>query len=86
MLVGAEVVDPHLLRRGLLGAGLAHEEEHVGLDSLGVEDARRQAQERVDVALVQELSTDRLPGAALEEHVVGDDDGGAAVSLVLLLP
>jgi hypothetical protein len=35
----------------------------------------------VDVALVEELAADGLAGAALEEDVVGDDDGGAAVDL-----
>jgi hypothetical protein len=79
--VGAQVVDPHLLGPRLGGAGLALEEQDVGLDALGVEDARRQAQQRVHVALVQQLAADGLAGPALEEHVVGHDDGGAAVDL-----
>ena len=41
VLVGAKVVDPHRLRPRLRRAGLPVEEEHVGLDALGVEDARR---------------------------------------------
>ena len=53
----------------------------VRLHALRVEDAGRQPQQRVDVALVQELAPHGLAGAALEEHVVGHDDGGAAVDL-----
>jgi hypothetical protein len=37
--------------------------------------------QRVDVALVEQLAADGLAGAALEQDVVGDDDGGAAVDL-----
>jgi hypothetical protein len=81
VLVGAQVVDPELAGPGLRGGGLAVEEEDVGLDALGVEDAGGQAQEGVDVALGEQLAADGLAGAALEEDVVGDDDGGAAVDL-----
>jgi hypothetical protein len=35
----------------------------------------------VDVALVEQLAAHGLAGPALEQHVVGDDDGGAAVDL-----
>jgi hypothetical protein len=35
----------------------------------------------VDVAPVQEAAADRLPRAALEEDVVGDDDRSAPVDL-----
>ena len=66
---------------GSFAPGLAVEEEDVRLHALGVEDAGRQAQQRVDVALVEQLAADGLAGAALEEHVVGHDDGGAAVDL-----
>ena len=81
MLVRAEVVDPELLRPGLLLSGLAVEEEHVGLHALRVEDAGGQAEQRVDVGLLEERATNRLPSAAFEEDVVGHDHGGAAVLL-----
>ena len=48
---------------------------------LGVQDPGRKAEERVNVALVKELPPNGLARATLEEHVVGDDDGGAAVDL-----
>ena len=35
----------------------------------------------MQVAGVQQASADGLPGAALEEEVVGQDDGGAAVGV-----
>jgi len=35
----------------------------------------------MDVAIVEEAFANGLAGAALEEHVVGQDDGGAAVDL-----
>ena len=53
----------------------------VRLHALRVEDAGRQAQQRVDVALLEQLAADRLAGAALEEHVVRHDDGRPAVLL-----
>ena len=81
VLVGPQVVDPERPRPGRRAGRLAVEEEDVGLDALRVEDAGRQAQERVDVALVQELAADRLAGAALEEDVVGHDDRRPAVDL-----
>lgn len=79
--VGAQVVHPDRLRPRLLRAGPAVEEEHVGLDALGVEDARRQAQERVDLALLEPVPAHGLSGAALEEDVVGHDHCGAPVDL-----
>jgi len=79
--VGAVVVDPHLLGPRLVTAGPALEEQDVRLDALGVEDAGRQAQQRVDVALVEQLATDGLAGPAFEQNVVGDDDRRAAMDL-----
>jgi hypothetical protein len=73
VLVGSQVVDPQVRRPGGVGAGLAVEEQHVCLDALGVEDAGRQAQQGVDVTFVQQPAADRLPGPALEQHVVGHD-------------
>jgi hypothetical protein len=40
----------------------------------GLEDAGRQPQQRVDVALVKQLASHSLAGAALEEHVVRHHD------------
>ena len=79
--VRPQVVDPERLGPRLLLGGLGVEEQHVGLHALGVEDAGRQPQQRVDVELLEQVAAHRLPGPALEQHVVGHDDGTAAVDL-----
>jgi hypothetical protein len=56
--VGAVVEHPEPLGPRLLLCGLGVEEEDVGFHALGVEDAGGQAQERVDVALFEELAPD----------------------------
>ena len=81
VLVGAEVVDPEVLCPRCLAGRLAVEEQDVGLHALGVEDAGRQPQQGVDIALLQQLAADCLACPALKQHVVGHDDGGAAVDL-----
>lgn len=81
MLVGPQVVDPQPLGPGLLACRLAVEEQHIGLDALGVEDARQQAQHRVHVEVPEQPATERLPDAALEQHVVRYDDGCATVDV-----
>ena len=81
MLVGPQVVDPQLLGPRLLGRRLLVEEQHVRLHALGVEDAGRQPQHRVQVEVGEQLAAQGLAGAALEQHVVGQDDGGAAVDV-----
>ena len=78
VLVRPQVVDPERRRpRGLTGR-LPVEEQDVGLDALGVEDARREPEQRVEVVLLQEALANALAGPALEEHVVGDHDGRPA--------
>lgn len=41
----------------MIGGWLPVEEQHVTLDAVGVEDAGRQSQKRVDIALVEELAS-----------------------------
>lgn len=81
MQVGPQVVDPELLRPRLFLRGLAVEEQHVRLHALCVEDARGQAEQRVNVGLLEQLATDGFPGAAFEEHVVRQHHRRAAVLL-----
>src|SRR5215208_6834423 len=78
VLVGAKVVDPELLRPRRLARGLALEEEHVGLDALGVEDTCGEPQQGVYVVLTQQSAPHGLPCPAFEEHVVRYDDRGRA--------
>jgi len=79
--VGPQVVDPHLLGPWGVGARLFVKEQHVRLYSLRVEDAGRQPQQGVDVALGEELAADRFSGTAFEQDVIGDDNRGSAVDL-----
>ena len=59
----------------------ALEEQHVGLHALRIEDAGRQAQDRVQVAQVHQPRAQPPPRVVLEQHVVGHDHGGAAARL-----
>ena len=79
--IGAVVVVPDLLRPGVRAGFVVVEEDHVGLDALRVEHAGRQAQDGVQVGVVQQLLADRLTGTAFKQHVVGNDDGSAASGL-----
>jgi hypothetical protein len=78
--VGAHVVDPHFLGVALVGLATG-EEQHIGLDALGVEDAGGQAQDGVQVALVHQVAANVGADVAFEEHVVGQHHGGAATGL-----
>jgi len=81
VLVGPQVVDPQLLRPGNLPGGPAVEEEHISLDPLGIEDARRQSQQGVHVAALQQIAAHRLPRPALKEDVVRHHNGRPAIGL-----
>ena len=81
VLVGPQVVDPQLLRPWRLAGRLSVKEEHIGLDSLGVEDARGQAQQRVNVAVLQQPSPHSLACSALEEDVIRHHNRRPAVDL-----
>jgi hypothetical protein len=69
MFVGAQIVDPELLCPGFLRGGFAVEEEDVGLDALGVEDAGGQTQQGVNIGLPEQFASDRLPSPRLCEFV-----------------
>ena len=62
--VGAQVVYPQVPRPCSLTGRLAVEEQHVRLDPLRVENTGRQSQQGVNVAVVQQLASHRLTGAA----------------------
>ena len=58
---------------------------HVGLHALGVEDARRQPQQRVHVEVGQQPAPKRLPDAALEERVVRYDHRSELMSRIVAM-
>ena len=78
--VGAQVVDPDFLGVALVRFA-AGEEQHIGLHALRIEDAGRQAQDGVQVALVHQVAADLLADIAFEQHVVGQHHGGATTGL-----
>lgn len=80
VLVDAQVIYPQLLGPGGGAGRLLVEEEHIGLEALGVEDAGGQAQQGMHLAFLQELAADGFASTTLEEHVIGHDDGGAAMN------
>jgi hypothetical protein len=53
MFVRAQVVDPQLFCPRFLGGGFAVEEQNVGLNTLGIEDAGRQTELGVHVGLFE---------------------------------
>lgn len=80
--VRAQVVEPDFVRVPLVGRA-ARKEEHICLDALRIEDARRQTQDGVQVALLHEVAADGLTVAVGEQDVVGQDDGGARFAVCL---
>ena len=65
VLVGAEIVDPQLLGPWLLAGHAAVKEQHIGLDSLRVKEARGQAQQRVHIAIVQQPTANGFASARI---------------------
>jgi hypothetical protein len=68
--VGAQIVDPELSGPGGFRGGFLVEEENVGLDPLSIKQAGGQAQQGVDVAIVQEFAAHGLAGPAFKEDII----------------
>ena len=82
MQVRSQVVDPELGRpRLFVGGGFAVKKEDVRLHALRVKNAGGQAQQGVDVGLLEQFAPDRFASAAFEEHVVRHHYRGATVLL-----
>jgi len=81
MHIGAEVIDPQLVGPRRLAGRLGVEKQHIRLDALGVKNARGQAQQGVDVVILQQLEPDGLARPTLEQHVIRDDNRAAAIHL-----
>ena len=77
--VGSEVVYPQFLRpRGFAG-GFAIEEQHVCLDALRIKDARRESEQRMGIAFMQQLLADGLTRSAFKQDVIRYDNRSPAV-------
>ena len=81
MLVCPQIVDPELLGPWLLLRGLTVEEKDIRLHPLSIEDAGGESQERMDIGLLEKLPPDRLPCPSLEEDIIRQHHGGAAMLL-----
>ncbi len=81
MHVGAQVVNPQLLGPGRFRSRLLVEEQHICLYSLSVEQAGRQTQQGMHIALMQQLAADGLTRPAFEQHVIRHDHRSASILL-----
>jgi len=79
MLVRPQIIDPELLGPRLFLCGLTVEEKDIRLHSLGVEDPGGESQQRMDIGLLEKFPADRLPCPTLEEDIIGEHHGGAAM-------
>ncbi len=83
--ITAQVVDPDvygavLLLLRFLDRAIA-KEKHVSLDPLGIENAGRQAQDGVQVALVHQVAMDLGTDTGLEQDVIRQHYSGRASGL-----
>src|SRR5271166_2437296 len=81
MLIRPQVIDPKFLCPRFLARGFPVEEQHVCFDTLGVKDAGRQAQQGVNICLLQSLTSDGLSGTAFKKDIVRDNNGGPSMLL-----
>lgn len=79
MNVGAVIVHPNLFCPGVFAGGAVVEEENVGFDALGVEDAGGQTQDGVEIRRFKEFLAHGFACAPFKEDVIGDDDRGPPV-------
>src|SRR5207249_9461026 len=57
------------------------EEKHIGFDPLGVKNPCWKSQQRMHLALLQQLAPDSLPGTTLEKHIIRHNHGSAPINL-----
>ena len=68
--IGPQIVEPDFLGLPLRAGGALIKEDHICLDAGLVEDSGGQSENGVEVAGLQQLLPDSLPGSALKEHIV----------------
>lgn len=74
--IGAEIIDPDRLRLHFGAGRTLVEENDVCLYTRLLEDARGQAEDRVQITCSKQLLADNLTRAALKEYVVWHDHSG----------
>jgi hypothetical protein len=75
--VGAVVIEPDFLGPRVFAGFVVIEEVDIRFDALRVEDAGGEAKDGGSVVF-EEVLADGFAGSTFKEHVVGDNDGGAA--------
>ena len=70
MHVGAEIVDPDIMGLHLRAGRSLVKEEYVRFYAWLVENARRQAQDRVQLGGLQELLANDFTGTSFKQHIV----------------
>lgn len=68
--IGPQIVEPDFLGLPLRAGGALIKEDYICLDAGLVEDSGGQSENGVEVAGLQQLLPDSLPGSALKEHIV----------------
>src|SRR5712691_5125627 len=73
VLVRPKIVNPQLRSPWILTGRLAVKEQDVRLDALRIKYPRRQTQQRMRIAFMQQPLANPLARAALKQDVVGDN-------------
>ncbi len=74
--IGTQIIEPDFLRIALV-LFATDKEQHIGLDPLCVENASRQAQNRMKIALVHQVNTNLLSFTIRKENVIRQHHSGA---------
>ena len=81
MDIGSEVIDPDFLGLHLRAGGLFVEEDDICLNAGLIEDAGGQPEDGVQIGSLEQLLSDSLACAALEQHIIWHHNSGSAGSL-----
>lgn len=80
--IGAQVVEPDFL--GVAFVALAPcEEQHIGLDALGVENAGRKAENGMQSTLVHQVTADLFAVTIGKEHIVRQHHSSPSLAICL---
>ncbi len=83
--IGAQVVEPDFLGVALV-APATGEEQYIGFDALGIENAGRQAENGVQITLVHQVAADFLAVSVSKQHIVlGSTTAARALPLAFKL-
>ena len=67
--IGPQVIEPDLFGIALVGSATG-EEQHIGLDTLGIENAGGKTENRMQITLIHQVNTDALTVTVSEEDII----------------